>query len=154
MVGDNSPETKPATEFLSGVLLPGRSTDGGGQVIIAGVVGRLNVGPLDLGPFRILNPLPTYPPLSLLGLCAPILASSDCGSALGDLDTTRGEVVAAVLVSAGGGRMGAATSDDVVEDTDVEEDVEALRDTVGKRGKDEYGGVGGVEADGVGTGEG
>ena len=116
-----------------------------GEVMM--LAGRGEVAFLDLGPFRKKpRPLCTGPGESLLLPLAGREGSCD-------------ELVAAVRVSTGGGRIGAATRDEEVEEVvllDREDDVEALRWTegdVGKRGKAWNGGVGGAETEGVGTGE-
>ena len=123
--------------------LCGRDEDG--EVMID--VGRGEVAFLDLGPFRK-RPRPLC-----TGLGESLLLP------LADREGSCDEFVAAVRVSTGGGLIGAAMREDVVEEVvllDREDDVEALRWTegdVGKRGKAGKGGVGGAVMEGVGTEE-
>ncbi len=107
---------------------------------------------LDLGPFRM-NPLPPYIPPD------PSLPVSSGRFALPGLEGSWDELVAAVLVLIGGGRIGVATREDEVEEVvvvDRDEDDEAFRwieGDPGSLGNAGYGGVGGADADGVGMGE-
>lgn len=143
---------------VSGLADGGRGTDadvdgiggtssgsGEGEVTMFG--GRGDEPGLDFGPFR-LNPLPpNLPPGDSLPLLSARLAERD-----GSCD----ELVAAVRVSIGGGRMGVATREEEVEEVVRDEEVEAFRwmeGDVGSRGKTGYGGVGGAEVEGVGIGE-
>jgi len=154
--------TRGARPSSSGIHLGARGVVGdislllGGAVLaLSGVVtlpvrmGGVNgVVFLDLGPFRDM-------PRGLNGRSG----RGECGSALSDLGGSWAEFVAAVRVSMGGGRIGAATSDEVVDDVvavEQEDDVEAFRvmagiEPDGRRGKGGWGE--GVEA-GVGRGEG